>query len=153
MLPTIVKGILTGGFSFLSEWWKGKQEAAQQELRIKQEIVRVDNEIKLKQITAQLDIDAERVRQMDKSWKDEWWLIIFSIPLVNMFLSPFIDLYMAGDYKEGMLATAATQALKNLDTAPTWYIVVILMMTFLSWGYRRGLDQVLGLFNIKKSKQ
>ncbi len=152
MVPTIIKGILTGGFSFLQSWWEGKQEQAKQELAIKQESVRVENEIKLKQVTAQLDIDAERVRQMDKSWKDEWWLIIFSIPLVNMFLSPFVDLVMVGAYKEGMLAQAASEALKNLDTAPTWYIVVILMMTFLSWGYRKGLDQVMSMFNFKRGK-
>ena len=150
MIPTILKGILTGGFSFLSDWWKGKQEEAKKELEIKQEKIRVDNQIRLKQISAQLDIDAERVRQMDKSWKDEWWLLVFSIPLLNMFLSPFLDLYMVGVYKEGMLAVAASEALQNLDTAPTWYIVVILMMTFLSWGYRKGLDQVLGLLKIKR---
>ena len=152
MLPNIITGIVTGGFSFLSDWWKGKQDQAKQELQIKQESIRVGNEIKLKQVTAQLDIDAERVKQMDKSWKDEWWLVIFSIPLVNMFLSPFVDLMMLGTYQEGMLASAASEALKNLDTAPTWYIVVILMMTFLSWGYRKGLDQVMGLFNFKKGK-
>ncbi|BAV80890.1 hypothetical protein [Vibrio phage RYC] len=152
MIPVLLKGLVTGGFSFLSSWWEGKQEQAKQELQLKQETLRVENQIKLKRVTAQLDNDAERIRQMDRSWKDEWWLILFSIPLVNMFISPFVDLYMAGKYETGMLANAASQALQNLDNAPTWYIVTILMMVFLSWGYRQGLDKVLGLFNFSKGK-
>ena len=66
-MPVWLTGVITGGFSFLSDWWKGKQEQAKQELSIKQETVRVGNEIKLKQITAQLDEDGERVRQMSTS--------------------------------------------------------------------------------------
>ncbi len=147
---TIATGLITGGFGFLKQWWSGKQEQTKQELHIKQETVRVANEIKLKQVVGQLDIDAERVKQMDKSWKDEWFMILFSIPLVNMFISPFLDLLMTGIYTQGMLATAASQALTNLDTAPVWYIVVILSMVFLSWGYRKGLDRVLNIMNFGK---
>ena len=147
---TLATGLITGGFGFLKQWWSGKQEQAKQELNIKQETVRVKNEIKLKQVVGQLDIDQERVKQMAKSWKDEYWLILYSIPLINMFISPFVDLIMLGEYSEGMLAKAASAALTNLDTAPLWYIIVILMMTFLSWGYRKGLDKVLDLMLSKK---
>jgi len=150
-MPTWLTGILTGGFSFLSDWWKGKQEQAKQELNIKQETVRVGNEIKLKQITAQLDEDGERVRQMSTSYKDEWFMFLFSIPLVNMFISPFVDLMYMTEYKDNMLADAAAEALQNLDSAPVWYIVIILTMVFLSWGYRRGLDTVVDLI-IKRKK-
>lgn len=144
-------GVITGGFSFLSDWWKGKQEQAKQELSIKQETARVGNEIKLKQITAQLDEDGERVRQMSTSYKDEWFMFLFSIPLVNMFISPFVDLMYMTEYKDNMLADAAAEALQNLDSAPTWYIIIILTMVFLSWGYRRGLDTVVDLI-VKRKK-
>lgn len=145
ILPNFITGLVTGGFSFLSEWWKGKQEQSKQKLAIEQEYLRVENEIKLKQITAQLDEDDERVRQMATSWKDEWWLILFSIPLINMFISPFVDLFFMSDYRDGMLAEAASEALSNLDNAPSWYIVVIMTMLFLSWGYRKGLDSIIDL--------
>ena len=69
-----------------------------------------------------------------------------------MFLSPFVDLMMLGSYKEGMLAAAASEALSNLDSAPVWYILVILMMTFLSWGHRKGLEQIMSMFSLKKGK-
>ena len=150
-MPTWLTGVITGGFSFLSDWWKGKQEQAKQELSIKQETARVGNEIKLKQITAQLDEDGERVRQMSTSYKDEWFMFLFSIPLVNMFISPFVDLMYMTEYKDNMLADAAAEALQNLDSAPTWYIIIILTMVFLSWGYRRGLDTVVDLI-VKRKK-
>ena len=152
MWLTVLKGVFSGSFGIVSDYFKGKQENAKQELYIKQQTAKTNNEIKLAQVTKQLDIDGERVRQMEKSWKDEFWLIVFSIPLLNMFISPFIDLVMIGEYKQGMLSDAASLALNNLDTAPTWYIVVILMMTFLSWGYRKGLDQVLSLLSLGKNK-
>ena len=116
-MPVWLTGVITGGFSFLSDWWKGKQEQAKQELSIKQETARVGNEIKLKQITAQLDEDGERVRQMSTSYKDEWFMFLFSIPLVNMFISPFVDLMYMTEYRDNMLADAAAEALQNLDSA------------------------------------
>ena len=149
-MPTWVTGILTGGFSFLSDWWKGKQEQAKQELTIKQETVRIENEIKLKQVVAQLDEDAERVKQMASSFKDEWFMFLFSIPLVNMFISPFVDLFYMEEYRDNMLADAAAEALRNLDSAPTWYVIVILTMVFLSWGYRKGLDAVVNMIINRK---
>lgn len=153
MLPNFLAGLVTGGFSFLSEWWKGKQEQSKQKLAIEQEYLRVENEIKLKQITAQLDEDGERVRQMATSWKDEWWLILFSIPLVNMFISPFVDLFFMSEYRDGMLAEAASEALTNLDNAPDWYILTIMIMVMLSWGYRKGLDALVDLILKRKNKQ
>ena len=40
-MPTWLTGVVTGGFSFLSDWWKGKQEQAKLlELSIKQETAR-----------------------------------------------------------------------------------------------------------------
>lgn len=147
---SLITGVVTGGFGFLSEWWKGKQEQSIQKLKIKQETARVKNEIAIKQATAQLDINAMRVRQMEHSWKDEWWLFIYSIPLLNMFVSPFVDLIMIGTYKQGMLAEAAAESLANLSAAPSWYILIIIVMTFLSWGYRKGIDQVLSILSLKK---
>lgn len=90
-MPTWITGILTGGFSFLSEWWKGKQEQAKQELAIEQAKVETLNQIKLKQVVGEIENDGISIRQMETSWKDEWFLILFSLPLIAMFLSPFIE--------------------------------------------------------------
>ena len=146
-VASLITGIVTGGFGFLKEWWKGKQELSLQELSIRQEITRTKNELELKKVTAQLDIDKERVDQMAKSWKDEISMFIFYIPLFTMFLSPFADIIMLGVYSEGMLAIAAKEALTNLDQAPSWYIFIVVVMTMLNYGYEKGVDQIFSLIS------
>ena len=94
-----------------------------------------------------------RIDQMASSWKDEWFTLIFSMPLINLFASPFVDLVMIGNYQQGMLADAASVALNNLDQAPDWYVFIVIMMVCLSYGYRKGLDQILGLVNKFKNKK
>ena len=138
-----LKGLLTGGIGFITEWFKTKQEVARTELEIKKEHARTINQMKLDTLKSELDGDAERIRQMDRSWRDEWFTIIFSLPLVAMFISPFVDLWMSGQYHAGRLAQAASQALQNLDNAPPWYIFVVLMMVFLSYGYRKGFEKLM----------
>lgn len=149
-MPTWVTGILTGGFSFLSEWWKGKQEQSKQKLEIEQAKQRTLNEIKLKQVSSEIESDLISIRQMETSWKDEWFLILFSTPLVAMFLSPFIDIYMIeGEYKDGMLGRAAMEALHNLDAAPDWYVYLVTVIVLVSYGYRKGIDKMFSLFKRK----
>lgn len=149
-MPTWITGILTGGFSFLSEWWKGKQEQAKQELAIKQAQAHTENQIKLKQVTGEIENDAISLRQMSKSYKDEWFMILFSLPLVAMFLSPFLDLiFLEEGYQDGMLGRAAMEALKNLDAAPDWYIYIITVMVMVSYSYRKGIDKLYTLFRKK----
>ena len=75
------------------------------------------------------------------SWKDEYLLIIFSLPLIGMFVSPYVDLivllYTNGSYTNGMLSQAATEALTNLGTAPNWYVMVIFTMVGASFGVKK----------------
>lgn len=149
-MPTWITGILTGGFSFLSEWWKGKQVESKQKLAIEQAKVETLNQIKLKQVTASIENDTVSLKQMENSWKDEWFLILFSLPLIAMFLSPFLDLLLIGTYQDGMLGKAAMEALHNLDSAPDWYAYIVTIMVCVSWGYRKGIDQLFSLF--KKGK-
>lgn len=150
-MPTWITGVLTGGFSFLSEWWKGKQEESKQKLLIEQAKTATLNEIKLKQATASIENDTISISQMEKSWKDEYLLILFSLPLIAMFISPFLDLIFAVDgYKEGMLAGAAMVALKNLDACPDWYVYIVTVFVMVSYGYRKGIDRLFTLFNKDK---
>ncbi|AUR83467.1 TMhelix containing protein [Vibrio phage 1.034.X._10N.261.46.B7] len=84
--------------------------------------------------------DLEATKQMAGSWKDEYLLILFSLPLIGMFTSPFIDLIMADTYHNGDLLTASTQALHNLEGAPDWYINIVVMMVAVSFGYRKLIN-------------
>ena len=142
--------LITAGVSLLTTWVKGKQEVAEKKTELKKATQQALHTHQMKLLEGEQSESLIRIKAMNNSWKDEWWLVIFSIPLVNMFISPFLDLYYLGEYQEGMLALAASEALQNLDKAPLWYITTILMMVFLSWGYKRGFDNVLGLLNKRK---
>lgn len=152
MWLTVLKGVFSGSFGIIGDYFKGKQELAKAELSIKQEIARTKNQIDLAQVTKQLDIDGERVEQMKNSWKDEWFTFLFSIPLVGLFLSPFFDLLLIGQYEAGMLGEAANTALANLDSAPSWYVIIVITMVMLSYGYRKGIDKILSVMNFGKNK-
>lgn len=150
-MPTWLTGVLTGGFSFLTSWWEGKQKQAQQELEISKAKAETENTIRLQQARGEIENDGISITQMQTSWKDEWFLILFSLPLIAMFLSPFIDLIMTADeYKDGMLGQAAMEALRNLDAAPDWYVYIVTVMVMVSYGYRKGIDKLFSLF--KKGK-
>lgn len=98
-------------------------------------------ELELKQLSQESDWDTKNADARKGSWGDEWFIIIFSFPLINLFISPFVDLYMEdGAYQKGQLADAAYKSLQSLDTAPDWYITILLIMVAASFGYRKLAD-------------
>jgi hypothetical protein len=114
-------GLIGKIFSFFTAREEGKTEARAQEGKA----------------------DVEATKLMGGSWKDEYLLILFSLPLIGMFSSPFVDLFIqiyAGAYEKGDLLSASSQALANLDAAPTWYVNIIVMMTAVSFGYRKLIN-------------
>lgn len=149
----VFKGLITGGFSFLGEWWKGKQEESKKELEIKQEEKRTQQTIRLERAKSAEENTTERIRQMSKSWKDEVVMIIFYTPLVASIVSPFIDLYFAIKstvYVQGMLAKAASEAVSNFSSMPLWYILIVLLIALYSWGASKEvIDRFFGMFGAK----
>ena len=76
------------------------------------------------------------VGQMASSLKDEWWTFWLSLPLIAIFMSPFIDLMMIGEYSQGMIMIAALEGLAGLDSAPTWYSYLVGISVSASFGIR-----------------
>lgn len=146
----LLSGLVTGGFGFFKDWLKGKQENAQAELAIKQAQVATENEIRLQVAKGELDNTNERIKMMKSSWMDEVTYFLFYLPLLNMFISPFVDLVMIGEYKQGMLAEAASLALTNLNNSPSWYIVMVVILACLSVGYSKGIEKILNAMNVFK---
>lgn len=149
-MSLLLSGFVTGGFGFLKEWLAGKKEQSLAELTIKQEQARTDNQIKLQVAKGELDNTNERIKMMKSSWMDEVTYFLFYLPLLNMFISPFVDLVMIGEYKQGMLAEAASLALTNLNNSPSWYIVMVVILACLSVGYSKGIEKILNTMNVFK---
>ena len=105
-----VFGILGG---LVTQWIKGKAE----ESKAKQEV-------KMKHIQAAESWDALQATNSASSWKDEWFVILLSIPLIMAFIPSLVPYVQAGfevleempEYYKGFLAAAiaASFGLKGL---------------------------------------
>jgi hypothetical protein len=110
-LPVWLSGIFSGGMSIVSEWVKGWQS---------RKIMQAQHKVKMAEIKI---VGKENRAMMDKeheigwdnrmatgsmtSWKDEWFTIILSIPLVGAFI-PGMDVYIL-------------EGFEVLAKCPDWY--------------------------------
>ena len=58
--------------------------------------VELKQEVKLRNIAADGNWEVEQAKAAATSWKDEWFTICLSIPMVLAFFPPAIDLVMDG---------------------------------------------------------
>lgn len=90
------------------------------------------------------------LKGMAASLKDEYWTLIFSVPLVAIFISPFVDLFMSDlPYQTGSLMTAGHAALTGLTGVPTWYTYILGMMIGASFGVK-GAGEIMNKLRGKK---
>jgi hypothetical protein len=85
MLPTIP--ILSGVISLAETWLDSRAKVSEATAIARAEILKksIDNEAAWENIQAQ---------NSDRSWKDEYWTIILSLPLIMSFipgLQPYVD--------------------------------------------------------------
>ena len=75
---------------------------------------------------AQSTADWERImaEASKNSWKDEWLTIVFSIPLILVFIPS-----MVGHIQSGFDALA---------TLPTWYHEILMVIVLASFGVKAG---------------
>lgn len=127
-----IASLLTGGITTLvGKWFDNKSKESD-----------AKHEQKITKIAQQGDWETTAVAQMAKSFKDEYLLFIFTLPLIATFISPFVDLFMLGEYTQGCLQKAAATGLAGLESAPDWYTYLIGMMTGVSYGIK-GVGNVV----------
>jgi len=69
------------------------------------------------------------------SWKDEFWTIVFSIPLILVFY---------GAMFEPNIIERVNEAFKALESLPDWYQYLLFMAVSASFGIR-GADKLMQL--------
>lgn len=113
MLP-IINGLIGLG----ATWLENRQQMAKAQNEKETELVR--------QAGSWEEIHAKG--SMD-SWKDEYWTIIFSIPLILVFFPSMVDTVMAG--------------FAALEQTPEWYRYLVGILVTASVGIRK-LDKFIG---------
>lgn len=73
-------------------------------------------------VTAEIDWDAEAMRQTEHSWKDEWFALLLSAPFIASFIPGLQDYTIKGWEYLGM--------------APDWYRYAFLGAVCASFGLR-----------------
>lgn len=111
--------VITGLFSLGSQWLSNRKEKSK---------AKHDKEITV--INQAGSWDEIHARNSGKSWKDEWFTILLSFPLVGAFFPSLV-----GHIQEGF---------KVLDGMPEWYKAMLFLAVGASFGYRGIMDYMKG---------
>lgn len=134
-LTNLVAG-LGGGISAVVEGWQKRATArAEAEVRVAVAKAEAEAQIVLAQATAATRMaetaqandaawDLAVASQMDRTWKDEWFVVLFSIPLVLAFAEPSL----------------VQRGFDALDGMPEWYFFALGTMVAATFGMRRLME-------------
>lgn len=96
------------------------------ELNIKK--LDVATELAKQGIQVEASWDARAQQDMKYSWKDEWFVILFSIPLIMAFI-PSMQPYVL-------------EGFKTLDQTPEWYMLLVSGIVCATFGLRWYMNRV-----------
>jgi hypothetical protein len=108
--------------SLAGTWLEGKVEKTKAETGAKVAKAKAEATIMEKKATGELEWDLEMARGSQSSWKDEWLVILFSVPLVLSFVPGM----------EGVVANGFEQ----LEKMPDWYQYSLGVIVAASFGVR-----------------
>ena len=103
-------------------WLLGKVEKTKAETGAKVAKAKAEAVIMEKKATGEIDWDLEAIKGSQNSWKDEWLVILFSIPLILAFI-PGMEEVVANGFAQ-------------LETMPQWYQYSLGVIVAASFGVR-----------------
>ena len=103
-------------------WLKGSVEKSKAKTEAKVAKAKAEATIMEKKATGEIDWDFEMARASSSSWKDEWLVILFSIPLILAFI-PGMEEVVANGFKQ-------------LEMMPEWYQYSLGVIVAASFGVR-----------------
>ncbi len=121
-----IASIVSGIFKPVADYFGRRQEIKAQKHTTEMEILKAEGERKASLIrdglAADMAWETEFAQQARNSWKDEYTLIVVSIPLIMAFI-PGLAVYVAA----GFTAFAAT---------PMWYQIMVQTIFYATYGIR-----------------
>jgi len=154
-LSAITSGISETVSGAITDWSKRKTITA--ENKAKAELLELETKLRVLQIEAQAKTavaqaklemakqgqqidaghDSEALRQMQNSWKDEFLLMLFSLPIILTFI-PSMQPYVQRGWE-------------MLKLAPDWFLWLYAGMVISIWGLRGLAKGILETRIFKKS--
>jgi len=115
--------LLIGPISELAgTWLEGKVEKTKAETGAKVAMAKAEAVIMEKKATGEIDWDLEAIKGSQNSWKDEWLVILFSVPLILAFIPGMEDVVSHG--------------FQQLEQMPEWYQYSLGVIVAASFGVR-----------------
>lgn len=116
-------GLLINGISkAFSSWQDGRNQINQKKLDVKLAKLQAEETRWMAQAHTEAEWDLEALRQSQYSWKDEWLLLILTLPFIGSFIPNVQD-----HIQRGWL---------YVKTAPEWYQIAFLGVVAASFGLR-----------------
>ena len=115
----IFSGIISAVGGVATAWMNNKVE----ETKAKGELKVAVEKRKTKMATGEIDWDQTMAEASKDSWKDEWLVLLFSVPLILAF---------CGDWGRAIVQSG----FEALDTAPEWYRYTLGVIVAASFGFR-----------------
>ena len=132
----MISGLVTLGsaiVSGISGYFKDKNEIKKVQVEADKLLIMAEAESKAKRLEreAEMDYDLDRIamQNMNKSWKDEFLLILFSIPIAMCFFPEYRQYVEDG--------------FKTLNIIPEWFMYIYVTMIVVIYGLRGMLKLVL----------
>lgn len=118
----------------------------------------VDSQIRRLESGDQAAIDLDQLSFQHRGLKDEYLLILTTMPLLLLFAAPLLELaFLVEVYQAGDLSRAVFAGFGALDQAPEWYLVALLLVYVDTFGFRRLLREAaagkLGLWMSRDNKR
>ena len=130
-LVTLGSAIVNG----ISGYFKDKNEIKKVQVEADKLLIMAEAESKAKRLEreAEMDYDLDKLSMiaMDKSWKDEFLLILFSIPIAMCFFPEYRQYVEDG--------------FKTLNIIPEWFMYIYVAMIVVIYGLRGLLRMFLQL--------
>ena len=118
MLPALIGPIS----NLASTWLSGKVEEKKAQSATKVAKAQAEAIVMQKKATGEIDWDLEAIKGASSSWKDEWLVILFSVPLILAFIPGM----------EGVVA----RGFEQLQAMPEWYQYSLGVIVAASFGVR-----------------
>ena len=111
-------------------------ELGRQWLKNKAEVKQATHEAVLKRIEKEADWEATMAQGSLSSYKDEWWVIVLSVPIIA------IGWAVLSDNPDIIVRTK--EAFVALEDLPEWYQYLLYIAVLSSFGIR-GVDKLMEL--------
>lgn len=144
MLASLIPGALKGIWNLGSQWLENRRKISEVKGDLEAKKVELSSQLeiaKLQATVAKTEQDGvwenTQATNSNNSWKDEFWTLILSLPMILVTVSPLIDMFMDPEpYQKGALIQAAMTSLAAFDKFPDWYVLLISVAVGAAFGVR-----------------